>query len=31
VLKEWDAVVEMIGRALRGTPHPNPPPQGGRE
>jgi very-short-patch-repair endonuclease len=31
VLKEWEAVEQVILRALTGsTPHPNPPPHGGR-
>ena len=31
VFEELDDVKEEIWRALGGTPHPNPPPQGGRE
>jgi hypothetical protein len=31
VIKEWDSVEHMIVAALEAaTPHPNPPPQGGR-
>ena len=32
VLRDWDAVAEVIWENVRSlTPHPNPPPQGGRE
>ena|SRR5438874_2110197 len=32
VLQEWEAVEQVILEALeKATPHPNPPPQGGRE
>jgi very-short-patch-repair endonuclease len=31
VFGEREGVLEAIGRALIATPHPNPPPQGGRE
>jgi very-short-patch-repair endonuclease len=30
VFAELEGVMEIIWRALRDTPHPNPPPQGGR-
>jgi very-short-patch-repair endonuclease len=31
IFEDLEAVLESIGLALLATPHPNPPPQGGRE
>jgi very-short-patch-repair endonuclease len=31
VFQEWDTIVQELERLLVRTPHPNPPPQGGRE